>query len=33
LREMGYRASVAHCDHGAVKTDAPLDLLYELIRS
>jgi tRNA (guanine26-N2/guanine27-N2)-dimethyltransferase len=33
LREMGYRASVAHYDHGAVKTDAPLDLLYELVRS
>ncbi len=33
LREMGYRASVAHYDHGAVKTDAPLELLYDLIRS
>lgn len=32
LREMGYRASLTHYDHSAIKTDAPLKVLYEIVR-
>ncbi len=32
LREMGYRASITHHDHSAIKTDASLKVMIELSR-
>ncbi len=32
LRELGYRASITHYDRAAIKTDAPANILLQLVR-